>query len=208
MSSLKMLVAVSQRVDFYEDRGEVRDALDQRLGCFLSDAGHIPVPVPNRLLIISSDGDLFTNRFREWLEQISPQALVLSGGNNLGEFPERDTTERLLLDYALRGQIPVLGICRGMQMLASWSGAKLKSVEGHVRARHKLQGEVNHEVNSYHEFSISNCPADFRVIATSEDENIEGIRHNALPWEGWMWHPEREPTFCEPDISRLNNLFK
>lgn len=208
MSLLKMLVAVSQRVDFYQNRGEVRDALDQRLDCFLSDAGHIPVPVPNRLLMNNSNGDLFAGRLVEWLERISPQAVVLSGGNNLEEFPERDTTECLLLDYALRGRLPVLGICRGMQMLASWSGAKLERVDGHVRTRHKLQGEFNHEVNSYHELSIRGCPSEFRVIATSEDGNIEAIRHNSLPWEGWMWHPEREATFCEADILRLNNLFK
>ena len=34
----------------------------------------------------------------------------------------------------------------------------------------------------------------------------EAIRHDYLPWEGWMWHPEREKTFLMRDINRFKAL--
>jgi N5-(cytidine 5'-diphosphoramidyl)-L-glutamine hydrolase len=104
-------------------------------------------------------------------------------------------------------RLPALGICRGMQMMAVWSGVKLSPVTGHVRTRHSLRGEVSGDVNSFHNLALSDCPPDFVVIARSEDGSIEAIRHTSLLWEGWMWHPEREETFASQDIRRLKMLF-
>jgi putative glutamine amidotransferase len=94
-----------------------------------------------------------------------------------------------------------------MQMMAHWAGTGLHPVQGHVKTRHLLVGEITGEVNSYHGFTLAACPTDFEVLARSEDGAIEGIRHQSLPWEGWMWHPEREPNFSEHDIQRLKALF-
>ena len=47
----------------------------------------------------------------------------------------------------------------------------------------------------------------FKVIAHSLDGEIEAIKHKSLPWEGWMWHPEREEKFLKEDINRIKNLF-
>ena len=78
-----------------------------------------------------------------------------------------------------------------MQMMAVFSDGRLKQVEGHVRKRHRLL--YNHDidqfppsVNSYHRQVLVDCPSTFKVLATSEDGNIEAIEHNDLPWEGWM----------------------
>jgi len=125
------IVAVSQRVDHYPDRNETRDALDQRLAAFVAICGHVSVPVPNAL----------GGAIRDWLAVVHPAAVVLSGGNDIGQCAERDDTELALLAYAQERQLPVLGICRGMQMLAHWSGTGLHPVEGHVRTRHCLVGE-------------------------------------------------------------------
>jgi putative glutamine amidotransferase len=46
------------------------------------------------------------------------------------------------------------------------------------------------------------------VTAQAEDGEIESIKHSALQWEGWMWHPERETPFNPIDIDRLKALFK
>lgn len=191
------LAAVSQRVDHFPERSETRDALDQRLVEFVATCGHMPVPVPNAL-----GGTL-----RDWLTVVQPAAVVLSGGNAIGQCAERDDTEYALLMYAMERHLPVLGICRGMQMMAHWGGAMLKPVEGHVRARHRLSGEITAVVNSYHGFALIVCPEGFEVLARSEDGEIEAIRHLTLPWEAWMWHPEREPDFSEHDIQRLKALF-
>ena len=197
-----IVVGVSQRVDVYPDRNERRDALDQRLCAWLNMAGYLPVPVPNGLQETKGK-----NGLQIWLHTIKPNAVVLSGGNNIGEASERDTTERLLCDYAQKNKLPLLGICRGMQMMGMWSGGTLKPVQGHTRTRHELRGEPDGEVNSFHNFSLAACPAGFAVTATSEDGCIESIRHESLSWEGWMWHPEREPDFLLRDIQRLKLLF-
>lgn len=191
------IVAVSQRVDQFPKRNETRDALDQRLVAFVSICGHMPVPVPNAL----------GGAIRDWLAVVRPAAVVLSGGNDIGQCAERDDTELALLTYAQERHLPVLGICRGMQMLAHWSGTDLHPVQGHVRTRHRLTGEIVGEVNSYHCFSLATCPADFEVLARSEDDEIEAIRHQSLPWEGWMWHPEREENFAARDVQRIKALF-
>ena len=166
------VVAVSQRVDDYPDRNERRDVLDQRLIEFLLAAGYLPIPVPNSLFAERDGGETF----EQWITQNAPQAIVLSGGNDVGSCRSRDFTENSLLDYAEHNLVPVMGICRGMQVIGVRAGVELRTVAGHVRTRHTLSGE------------------------------IEAIRHQTLPWEGWMWHPEREPTFAVDDIARLRKL--
>jgi gamma-glutamyl-gamma-aminobutyrate hydrolase PuuD len=191
-------VVVSQRVDVLPDRNEIRDALDQRLTQFIAVAGGLVMPVPN---IISADHGL-----NVWLAHIQPDAVVLSGGNDIGDRPERDMTEKALLEYARSKHVPVLGICRGMQMMAHVAGVVLVPVSGHVRIRHQLTGSITGSVNSYHNIALSACPKGFTVLARSEDGEIEAIRHEHLPWEGWMWHPERDTEFDDRDVLRLKNL--
>ena len=193
------IVAVSQRVDVYRARREIRDALDQRLTMFIAASGGLAVPVPNMLSATDSLG--------QWLGLLQLKAIVLSGGNDVGQFPERDLTEQKLLQHAKVTGLPVLGICHGMQMMGMWAGAKLKPVAGHVRTRHRLTGEITGEVNSYHNHALAECPPGFMVLARSEDGEVEAIRHNALPWEGWLWHPEREENLHSRDIQRLKALF-
>lgn len=52
--------------------------------------------------------------------------LVLTGGNSLtmldGDAPERDLVEKELLRYADNKNIPVLGVCRGMQLMQEFEG--------------------------------------------------------------------------------------
>jgi len=195
---LKKIVAVSQRVDIHPNRNEKRDALDHELCNWINEAGYLTVPVPNML---------GQDKLLLWLKRLQPSAIILSGGNNIGEEKNRDKTEVELLNFAQQFSLPLLGICRGMQMIGIWAGGALKNVEGHIGSSHLLYGEIVGEVNSYHNFSLCECPSSFEVIAVDENNYIEAIRHQTLPWEGWMWHPEREKVFQINHIQRLRNLF-
>ena len=194
------VIVVSQRIDFFPIRNEFRDQLDERLIEFLMDAGYLPVPVPNNLLNQPNAFDL-------WMKSIYPAAIILSGGNDIGEYKYRDALETALLSYAEKLHLPVLGICRGMQMMGVIAGAKLKVVDCHVNRRHFLIGDITREVNSYHKMVLTSCPHDYEVIAYSPDHEIEAIRHRLLPWEGWMWHPEREEIFSQDDLTQIRRIF-
>ena len=74
-------IAISQRVDFHSNQNETRDTLDQSLIRLLVYCGYLPVPVPNKL-----EGTL-----RAWLFKVQPTAIVLSGGNDLGQYTDNCT---------------------------------------------------------------------------------------------------------------------
>jgi putative glutamine amidotransferase len=201
------VVAVSQRVDRVPDRNETRDALDQALVQWLAAADCMAVPVPNTLSIGGGEVTL-----AGWLDAIRPSMIVLSGGNDIGAFPQRDATETCLLDWAARGRKPVLGICRGMQMMGIYDGGVLVPVTGHVRVYHDLGDRGSPpgwpcRINSYHDFALAESPPSYNVLARATDGMIEAMRHVDLPWEGWMWHPERDPVRRQ-DIERFLNLLK
>ncbi len=198
-------IAISQRVDFLPKRKEVRDSLDQKLIILISMCNFIPILVPNSL--VNDSKNEVNTKLENFLRTLAIEGIILSGGNNIGEEIKRDKTERILLNFALKNKLPLLGICRGMQMIANFAGEKLHHVKGHADTRNQLRGSINREVNSYHDYSISKCPNDFNVIAHSLDGEIEAIKHKSLPWEGWMWHPEREEKFLKEDINRIKNLF-
>ena len=194
------LVGVSQRADYLIDRKETRDAVDQRLLEFVRASGGVGVPVPNNL---ASEDD-----FDTWIKAVNIEAVLLSGGPDVGICLNRDKTETNLLNYAFKNSLPLLGICRGMQMIAIWAGAELKKVIGHAGTRHQVAGYFNGEVNSYHNYSLREIPANFTALVYSEDGLIEAIKHQNLKWEGWMWHPERENRFSARDIERLGTLLQ
>jgi putative glutamine amidotransferase len=180
---------------------------------WIIQAGFLPVVVPNVLFDTGcSNQEQGAIVLEHWLQTQSLGALLLSGGNNIGDFPQRDATECYLLAWAEANNIPTLGICRGMQMMAVWAGAQLREVGGHVRTRHQLTahggvGDWPVSVNSYHDWNIQHCPKQFKVSATAENGDIEAMCHQTLPWEGWMWHPEREQKICIEDTMRVKRLF-
>lgn len=207
----KALVGITQRVDKIKPYDELRDCLDQRYIEWVIESGFMPVPIPNTLAATNTpiNHQLCLDK---WLRSVKLECILLSGGNNLGEIDSRDITEKYLLQWAETNRTPVLGICRGMQMMGVYSGGKLLQVDGHVRSRHKLQFKQRGSsllpvtVNSYHGMALERCPGQYDILAESEDNNIEAIKHKDLPWEGWMWHPEREKNFNPVDIARFKNL--
>jgi len=208
MKSKKKII-ITQRIEKFKRYNEYRDTLDQRLINWIVFCGFIPIPIPNTLAISGTTKDY--NCLIKWLKQIDPDAIIFSGGNNIGDVntKSRDITEKNLLLWAEKYKKPALGICRGMQMMGVHAGTKLKKISGHAGVRHnlKLNDELKNSiplmVNSYHDFALAKCPNMYEVLAMSEDNCIEAIKHKKLSWEGWMWHPEREKNYSDIDKTRL-----
>ncbi len=129
-------VAITQRVSVVPAYGERRDCLDQAWTRFLAACGLLPVLLPN-----------VTEVALALCERAGNGGLVLTGGNDLaalgGDAPERDAVENALLDLAERRRLPVLGVCRGMQMIQQRFAIPLRRVEGHVAQRQviRIDGE-------------------------------------------------------------------
>ena len=201
------IIGITQRIDLIPEREEARDTLDQRLVSFIQSTGNTPVQIPNALDKAGNSNAEEPKNLVIWLETIRPQGFVFSGGQNIGEKPVRDQTEGWLLNYAFSKNLPVLGICRGMQMIASYAGVGLHRVKNHVAKRHQIHGIVNGRVNRFHEFAIDACPSGFEVIARGDDDEIEAIAANGMDCEAWMWHPEREQIFSQRERNRAAGLF-
>ena len=207
----KTVVGITQRVDKVEPYNEWRDALDQRLVDWVIHAGFLPVPIPNSLVDLTSIYS-YQPILDNWLNRVKIDAILLSGGNDIGNIEQRDLTEKYILSWAEKNKKAVLGICRGMQMIGIYMGDSLIEVDGHVKANHTLQIKsrdtqtLPETVNSYHNLALEGCTNTFEILAESEDDNIEAIKHKTLPWEGWMWHPEREEKFAERDQNRFKKL--
>ncbi len=156
------------------------------------------------------------------------RGLLLTGGDDMGATPDRDVTENALLHWAAGEQMPVLGVCRGAQMLARYAGATLTELrrERHVAARHAVVWRAPGEsasfwqqalsrpgpadVNSYHRWGLlqDGGPDDLTPVAVCpEDGSVEAFCHVSLPWMGIFWHPEREKALCPLDMALLHNLF-
>ncbi|UXY13699.1 gamma-glutamyl-gamma-aminobutyrate hydrolase family protein [Chitiniphilus purpureus] len=194
-------VLISQRVDVWADRNERRDALDRRLVDMLAACGLLAVPVPNCAVRV---GALWRT--------VAPAGVVLSGGNDLalqgGETPERDATERALLDLAVASAVPVLGICHGLQVIVDYFGGTLVRVDGHVAVRHPVAGKLGEfEVNSYHNWGVRQLPAALHALARAPDGSIEALRHAELPMLAVMWHPEREAVLAPHDRHLIEHHF-
>ena len=131
--------------------------------------------------------------------------------------PRRDAQELLLVHLAVARQIPVLGICRGIQTLAAALGGKLYQ---DIRSQHDrpciehsqtiARGLPSHQVslekdsllyglfqkdtlavNSFHHQAVKEAPAGFRVTAWGPDGIIEAMESVSFrPILGVQWHPE------------------
>lgn len=194
-----MRIGITTRVTQANTYEEERDSLAHDWSRFLNTA----LPTAAWLAL----PNIGRNHILTYCTNWGINRLILSGGDDIGTSTIRDETETTLLTWAAEMHIPVLGICRGMQLMGIKSGSTLKPVTNHVTTEHQLHGKIAGKANSFHTFSLSVCPDNYNITARSEDGEIEAIRHQHLPWEGWMWHPERECIFQERDIHNIVKLF-
>ncbi len=155
-------------------------------------------------------------------------ALILSGGGDInplfgGDEPsprlrginqKRDLPELMITRLAYNRQIPILGICRGIQALAVALGGKVAqdiSIQANVKHSqdadraeqthsikiaedsilHSLYGEEKIYVNSFHHQAVKDAGDKFRVVAKSSDGIIEAMESSEYKSIiGVQWHPE------------------
>ena len=133
---------------------------------------------------------------------------VFSGGEDPGSSPARDAVEAALLDHAVRHRLPLLGICRGMQVLHRYSGGALAEQPGHLGMMHGVQANGGLvQVNSWHRLTITELALGWRALAVAEDGTIEAMQHLNLPLLGLMWHPERVRGERDPSCAWIDSLF-
>ena len=154
----------------------------------------------------------------EWVHHID--GLVLTGGADIDPAryghdnvasqvePERDEIEFTLYETALADRIPVLGICRGLQLInVHHGGTLLQDVPAHSRydiapsepshdirivdgsILHGLYGG-SHRVNSLHHQTVDDLGDDLRVTAVADDSTPEGIELPDAHVVAVQWHPE------------------
>lgn len=195
-------IVFTQRVEVIESYGERRDCADQHITDFIYVCGYLPVPIPNRSEVLDT-----------FLNVIKPDGIFFSGGNDLvsygGNAPERDEIERLMIKYSEMHDTPLFGICRGMQLIATYYGASLEKVEGHVRVDHRVNGRINRDaVNSFHGLGIKKVTSPLKELCRSEDGVIEAIQHEKFKIAAVMWHPERVDGFLKEDINMVSRFYE
>ncbi|RAX57886.1 hypothetical protein CCZ01_04460 [Helicobacter monodelphidis] len=146
-------------------------------------------------------------------------AIILSGGNDLYSCNanplsyQRDDYEKRIIENAIKTKIPLLGVCRGAQLIAEYFGSELQSCCGHIGV-HSVDlvndfwgGLKKAEVNSFHQFCITQLGKELRPLAFGADKTIEAFKHHNLPIFAILWHIEREEVLCEVSCKILQQSF-
>lgn len=150
-------------------------------------------------------------------DSVDYDGLILCGGNDVqpcyyGEEingsldfdEERDRTEMALVQKFFQTGKPILGICRGMQLLnVALGGTLYQNISGHrgeilhtVKAEEgslweKLYGK-EFTVNSFHHQAIKRLGNGLKAtLYDGTGAVIEGVEHESKPYLGVQWHPER-----------------
>ncbi|BAL84918.1 putative hydrolase (plasmid) [Selenomonas ruminantium subsp. lactilytica TAM6421] len=158
------------------------------------------------------DGILLTGGQDVNPEQYSERKLPSCGECS----PQRDRMENILLETALKRNMAVLGICRGLQFLNTFLGGTLyqdlplqrpsdclhhmtppydRTAHGVSLARtsplFSLLGETHLGVNSYHHQGIHQLADSLEIMAIADDGLIEAVHYpqRNFVW-GVQWHPE------------------
>lgn len=146
--------------------------------------------------------------------------LLLPGGGDVASFhygmedcgsnppdPLRDEVELRLAREFLEKKLPVMGICRGAQVLNIVLGGTLiqdmaghKPVEETARLLHPANAEPGSlmaqllgehpVVNSYHHQAVDAVGKGLRVTMRAADGTVEALEHETLPVFATQWHPE------------------
>lgn len=142
------------------------------------------------------------------VRDLGPDGILISPGP--GTPDDAGVSNELLA--ALSGEVPIFGVCLGMQCIGQAFGA------GVVRAPHVMHGKtstIDHDSSGvfaglpnpltatrYHSLIVerASVPAGLEVTATCESGLVMGLRHRDHPTEGVQFHPESVLTVAGRDL--------
>lgn len=170
----------------------------------------------------------FTINLEKILEDNNFEIIILTGGgaipnqfyngnhNNILQ-PNRDRLEWLLMEYSKKKEIPILGICRGMEYMNAFLGGGLANLSNLKEKRpigkeHLISfgDETQICVNNYHNDGIymNDLAKEYEIIGLDLENNIvEALYSRKLKWIGFQWHPERLMKDLNSKI-KCNKLIK
>jgi len=159
-------------------------------------------------------------------------ALLLPGGGDMepryyGQFntasrsidPQRDIAEMDLLELFTTAKKPILGICRGLQIInVFFGGTLIQDIPGHsnfqgIDRLHRIYTtssplrnacKENSIVNSSHHQAVNQLGAGLLPLQWSPDGVVEALQHQTLPILALQWHPER---LMLPHGQQVFNMF-
>ena len=204
-------IAITQRIIENSTYFEIRDALDKRWSKLLNKIGLLPIILPSQI------------DFKEYFKEFDIKGIFLTGGNDLYDLKkntyskQRDNFELELISYGIKNQVPIYGVCRGMQIIAKFFNSTFQVAKKHVGVNHKLKpcvqskyfSQLNdiRKVNSYHDYCIKEIGKGLIISAKSDDNTIEAIEHKHLKIFAHMWHPEREKPFQKNQLDLIKSFF-
>ena len=205
-------VGLTMRVAEISGYNETRDCLAQDWYSFIAYA--LPKVI---WMLIPNMGDKVGDYIHRW----KLDGFILTGGNSICDSTIRDQTETALLDYAIYNQLPVFGVCRGLQMIQHYYEGKNSkcSSKGHVGTTHlvniidtpwNLCTDTTEEyVNSYHNQAVylDELANPLKPMAVSEDGLVEALFANEHI-VAVQWHPERRQIFSKFDRDLVQKTFK
>lgn len=193
---MKALITQRESVDRH---GVATDTLESSYIRYFEDLGYGCFPVSNHISDV------------EYLFGIEPDLLVLTGGGSVSgkyydpvregeDMPRRDCVEKMLFEKAIRKDIPVLAICRGMQYVNALMGGRISvlsalQVHRSIGEDHPVYfGEDIIWVNNYHNDGIYTCQlADglIPIVMDRENDVVEAYSSKKYKILGVQFHPER-----------------
>ena len=130
------------------------------------------------------------------IKDLNPKGIILSGGPN--SVTESYTPRAPQCIFELN--IPILGICYGMQTLAEQMGGHVESVDhkefGHAEldivSDSELFNKLNKKINVWmsHGDQVQDLPDDYDLLASTSNAPIAAMQHKKLPIYAIQFHPE------------------
>ena len=204
-------IGITQSSYYDPERNEYYEKYDSNWTTLLETLNLQPYPIPNR--IISP---------KLWIEKANLDGFILTGGNDLSHLSgannsskNRDNLEFFLIKYSIENDLPLFGVCRGMQIINHFFSGNIVKIKNHVAVNHKILLELNGKkfnktVNSFHNWGLflKDLSKNLKVFAKGEDGSVEGLYHPTFKIKAIMWHPERiNDSFRKIDLDILKNFF-